>query len=63
MEWHQYLGWHWLDLCLCQIDASDNGINKYTLHKLVGPVAHPLDVDANIVSWILLVFDVEPSVS
>jgi hypothetical protein len=61
MEWHGHLGWHWLDICACEIDVLDNGIDECTLCEHVGPITHLLDVDANIVSWMPLVFDFEPS--
>ncbi len=50
MEWHGHLGWHWFDLCICEIDVLDDGIDERMLCELVGPIAHLLDVDANIVS-------------
>jgi hypothetical protein len=61
MEWHGHLGWHWLDLRVYEIDIRDDGINECILCELIGPIAHFLDVDANIVSWMPLVFDFEPS--
>ncbi len=50
MEWHGYLGWHWLDLHICEIDILDDGIHECALCELVGPITHLLDVDTNIVS-------------
>ncbi len=35
--------------------------DECALCELVGPIAHLLDVDANIVSWMPLVFNFEPS--
>ncbi len=61
MEQHGHLGWHWLDLCICEIDVLDDSINEYSLCEFVGPIMHLLDVDVNIVSWMHLVFDFEPS--
>ncbi len=61
MEWYGHLGWHWLDLHVGQIDILEDSINKCALCELVGSIAHLLDVDASIVSWMPLVFNVEIS--
>jgi hypothetical protein len=61
LEWHGHLGWHWFDLCVCEIDVLDDGINKCVLCELIGHIMHLLDVDANIVSWMPLDFNFELS--
>ncbi len=43
-----------VDLRVCEVDVLDDGINECALCELIGPIAHLLDVDANIVSWMPL---------
>jgi hypothetical protein len=60
MKWHRYLGWHWLDLGICQIDINDDSMNKCMLCELVGSIAHLYDVDADIVIRMPLVLMLSP---
>ncbi len=46
---------------ISQVHIDYNSINKRSLGEFIGSIFQFLDVDSNVVGWMALVFNVEPS--